>query len=391
MDYISNIQHQDNETSFSFNNINNSLVNALRRIIISELNTVGFRYQENSTDIKIINNTTKFHNEYIAHRISMIPIHGANSSSFDINKYKFVVNKKNTSTNKMYVTSEDFEVYEQDEQQKWILNKEKAKQFFRPNKISGDYILICLLKESSLEEGQELHLECKASISNGLENIHYSPVSKCVLFNKVDDNLRQQKLEELLVGKDPDDIEKITKNFNYLDSERCFKKDQDGDPYEFTFSLENIGTLSNKNIFDDSIHLLINKIELFNSKIQEDKLEMSFSKEIEFKAVDIIIQEETHTLGNLIQYYLYKYFVLEQKRISFVGYDKKHPLDNYIILRISFDNDKDFDLPEYKENIKEVIEVTTQNVINILNEIQKEWNQKFKVNKKISIKKKEES
>ena len=115
MDYISNIQHQDNETSFSFNNINNSLVNALRRIIISELNTVGFRYQENSTDIKIINNTTKFHNEYIAHRISMIPIHGANSSSFDINKYKFVVNKKNTSTNKMYVTSEDFEVYEQDE------------------------------------------------------------------------------------------------------------------------------------------------------------------------------------------------------------------------------------------------------------------------------------
>ena len=117
MSYIDDIHHLGNETNFSLNNVNNSLPNALRRVIISEVKTVGFRYHETSSDIKVISNTTKFHNEFIAHRISMIPIHGADPSEFDINKYKFVINKKNTTNKVIYVTSNDFEVYEKDEQE----------------------------------------------------------------------------------------------------------------------------------------------------------------------------------------------------------------------------------------------------------------------------------
>ena len=187
MNYVTDIKHSNNETSFSLTNINNSLANALRRIIISEFDTVGFRYHETSTDIKILTNNTKFHNEYIAHRISMIPLHGVVSSKFDISKYKFVINKKNTTNNKMYVTSEDFEVYEKNDQDQWVLNKEKGQSFFKPNKISKDYILICSLKENISSEVEELHRECVPSISNGLENIHYSPVCKCVLFNRIND------------------------------------------------------------------------------------------------------------------------------------------------------------------------------------------------------------
>ena len=90
MNYVTDIKHSNNETTFSLTNINNSLANALRRIIISEFQTVGFRYHESSTDIKILTNNTKFHNEYIAHRISMIPLHGVEPSNFEIEKYKFV-------------------------------------------------------------------------------------------------------------------------------------------------------------------------------------------------------------------------------------------------------------------------------------------------------------
>ena len=388
MSYIDDIHHLGNETNFSLNNVNNSLPNALRRVIISEVKTVGFRYHETSSDIKVISNTTKFHNEFIAHRISMIPIHGADPSEFDINKYKFVINKKNTTNKVIYVTSNDFEVYEKDEQEQWVLNKEKSKVFFKENKLSNDYILICVLKESSLDEGQEIHLECTASISNGLENIHYSPVCKCVLFNKIDKQLYKSKLDQLLIGKNPDEIDKITKNFNYLDSERCFKKDNDGEPYQFTFSIENIGTYTNDKIFDTSINLLIEKIELFNSKIQEDKLDIDFSEETDFKAVDIKIPDENHTLGNLMQSYLYKYFVLEQQKLSFVGYDKSHPLDNYIILRVSFIEDKSDTLLVYKQKIKEIVLETVVNLKGILETIQQEWNQKYKTNKKISVKKK---
>ena len=386
MNYVTDIKHSNNETTFSLTNINNSLANALRRIIISEFQTVGFRYHESSTDIKILTNNTKFHNEYIAHRISMIPLHGVEPSNFDVDKYKFVLNKKNTSADKIYITSEDFEVYEKDDQEKWVLNKEKGNTFFRPNKISEDYILICTLKENISSEIEELHLECFPSISNGLENIHYSPVSKCVLFNRINDNIYQQKVKELTEGKNPSEVEDIVKNFDYLEAERCFLKDEDGEPFEFTMSMESIGTFSNNDIFLGSLKLLMEKIQLFNSNIQEDKLKMTFSNQVDFNAVDVVIPNENHTLGNMFQTYLYKYFMLSEQRLSFVGYDKVHPLDHHIILRISsFDKDKS--LSECISEIKECIQETSKNLIKILTVIEKEWKLQSK-SKKITIKKK---
>lgn len=386
MNYVTDIKHSNNETSFSLTNINNSLANALRRIIISEFQTVGFRYHETSTDIKILTNNTKFHNEYIAHRISMIPLHGVVPSNFDIAKYKFVINKKNTTNNKIYITSEDFEVYEKDDQEKWFLNKEKGQSFFKPNKISKDYILICTLKENISSEVEELHIECLPSISNGLENIHYSPVSKCVLFNRINDSIYQQKIKELTEGKNPSEVEDIVKNFDYLESERCFIKDKDGEPFEFTMSMESIGTFSNNDIFLGSLRLLIDKIQLFNSNIQENKLKMTFSNEVDFKAIDIVIPNENHTLGNIFQTYLYKYFMLSDQRLSFVGYDKVHPLDHHIILRIS-SLDKDKNLSECISEVKECVEKTSDNLIKILTVIEKEWKLQYK-SKKISVKKK---
>jgi DNA-directed RNA polymerase subunit L len=316
----------------------------------------------------------------------MIPLHGVVSSKFDISKYKFVINKKNTTNNKIYVTSEDFEVYEKNDQDQWVLNKEKGQSFFKPNKISKDYILICSLKENISSEVEELHLECVPSISNGLENIHYSPVCKCVLFNRINDSIYQQKLKELTEGKEPSEVEDIVKNFDCLEAERCFLKDQDGEPFEFTMSIESIGTLSNNDIFLGSLKLLIEKIELFNSNIQDNKLKMSFSNEVDFKAIDIVIPNENHTLGNIFQTYLYKYFMLSDRRLSFVGYDKVHPLEHHIILRIS-SLDKDKDLSACISEIKECIQETSVNLIKILTVIEKEWKLQYK-SKKISLKKK---
>lgn len=386
MNYISDVKHSNNETSFSLNNINNSLANALRRIVISEFKTVGFRYHESSSDIQILKNTTKYHNEYLSHRISMIPLHGTNPDTFDIDKYKFVINKKNTSDNVLAITSNDFDVYEKDEQGNWKLDNEKKNLFFRPNNVSNDYILITFLKENNIENGQEIHLECKPSISNGLENIHYSPVCKCVLFNRVSDSIYQENLEKLLDGKTPHEIERITKNFMYLDGERCYEKDENGEPFEFTFSMENIETLSNYDIFLGSLKILTEKIQNFNSNIQENNLKIDFSKLTEFRAVDIIIPGETHTLGNLMQSYLYKYFMLEQQKLSFVGFDKSHPLDEHIIMRISISGESQ-ELSDYINVIKEVVEETCDNLINILKVMEKEWKLKYKT-KKISLKKK---
>ena len=66
----------DNETlNFEVYGLNSAFCNAIRRILISEIETLGFRtsYDEN-TDIKIEINTSVLHNEFLGHRLSLLPI-----------------------------------------------------------------------------------------------------------------------------------------------------------------------------------------------------------------------------------------------------------------------------------------------------------------------------
>ena len=51
---------------FELTNLNVSFVNALRRIILSEVETVGFNTDDYiNSDLKVIENTTSAHNEFI--------------------------------------------------------------------------------------------------------------------------------------------------------------------------------------------------------------------------------------------------------------------------------------------------------------------------------------
>ena len=66
-----------------------ALVNSLRRVMISEIPNVGFDHKtsEDSSQnpIRIINNTSALHNEFIAHRIALVPICTYNSGRLNIN------------------------------------------------------------------------------------------------------------------------------------------------------------------------------------------------------------------------------------------------------------------------------------------------------------------
>ena len=54
--------------------LNKSIINSLRRVLLSSIPSIGFRTEMNNTDIKILKNTTPLHNEFILHRIAMIPL-----------------------------------------------------------------------------------------------------------------------------------------------------------------------------------------------------------------------------------------------------------------------------------------------------------------------------
>ena len=151
-------------------NCNSSFVNTLRRIIITEIETISFHTEDyESSDIKIIENTSSLHNEFILHRIGLIPVNTPNIETFDVTKYKFIIDVENTTNIPIDITTKDIK----------ILNLETDKfenneSFFPRNPITQDYILINRLKPTPYGTGEKLHLEGKASKGIGKTHIRYS-------------------------------------------------------------------------------------------------------------------------------------------------------------------------------------------------------------------------
>ncbi|SBS91979.1 DNA-directed RNA polymerase II subunit RPB3, putative (RPB3), partial [Plasmodium ovale curtisi] len=66
-----------NEMKFILYNSNTALANALRRIMLSEVPTLAVDI------VNVYENTSPFHDEFIAHRIGLIPIDSRNIKSYE--------------------------------------------------------------------------------------------------------------------------------------------------------------------------------------------------------------------------------------------------------------------------------------------------------------------
>ena len=108
---VTNINEEDGVLKFRLTGVNMSLANALRRIILSEIETVVFRtapYNESKATIE--KNTSRLNNELIKQRLSCVPIHIKDTSSFPIQDYVMELDVKNETDSDIYVTTEDFKV-----------------------------------------------------------------------------------------------------------------------------------------------------------------------------------------------------------------------------------------------------------------------------------------
>ena len=165
---ISEISENNGLYKFTLSNLNVSLANALRRIILSEIPCVVFRtetYKDNQCTIH--KNTSRLHNEIIKQRLSCIPIH----MSFDKiqtlpGKYFIEVNVKNDGNEIMFVTTEDFVVKNKMTPDREI-DKTEIRKIFPPDQLTNEFIDFVRLrpKISDSIPGEELHLTCEFSIS----------------------------------------------------------------------------------------------------------------------------------------------------------------------------------------------------------------------------------
>ena len=136
LEFITN--KDPNKLQVELNNINLSLVNAIRRVVLSDFPTIGFKTEEYlNSDLKVITNTSSINNEYILHRLGLVPIYYPNIKSFDPSNYKFILNKENTTNSTISIKSNDFKVINIETGE-----EEDTIKFFPPDPITNDFILI---------------------------------------------------------------------------------------------------------------------------------------------------------------------------------------------------------------------------------------------------------
>ena len=348
-----NFDKSQNDTlKFDVLNCNSSFVNSLRRIIISHIETIGFKtddYEE--SDIKILENTSSLHNEFLLHRLGLIPIYTDNIETYDPSKYKFTLNIENSKNIPLDITTNDIQVLNLETN-----SLESTEQFFPKNPITNDHILITRLKPTPYGTGEKIHLEGKSSKGNGKEHIRFSPVSNSCFINKVDPDIEEAEFQKYIVENPDIELASLKKKFKLEESERCFHINEQGDPNVFEFTIETCGVMPPHKILLEGINQIILKLKSFMIEFEksisnnEGSVEIRESKAL-MKAFEVIAHNENHTLGHLLQSHINELFKHEN---IFVGYMNPHPLEKKIMFRI---NVKDI------KKLKTVISTTCDTLI----------------------------
>ena len=419
------------DISFELLNVRLGLANSLRRVLLSNIPVVAFDDtwidDDSKRSIVITKNTSGIHNEFLAHRLSLIPISMYNNDLFKI-KTKFVENQRSfsfvnvvrpkfnisiknnsesrelkNSSGMIDVTSEDFKYLNENE-----LFPENMNEFFPKNEISNDYIIIDVLKQNIIKdnEGEELEIKCTPNIGYGEINSRYCSVGTASFsFIEESSDIIEKVFLEKIAYKNKERIKKglavysdkivsgIKKSFNILDKQRVYKKDQEGNPSNFRFRIESIGFLESHQLFRDSLDIIkLKLIDIINSiTIIEDNKDITIVLNNKISIInstdyllghEIELDNENHTIGNLIIDYMKLLYTsknpLDSNIIIFSSYKMPHPLKEKIQLKLKLNPDIDIttvynrlifnfmDKPQGTFNIPDTRNVITRDITLLL-------------------------
>lgn len=316
-----------NELVFDIEGVDVSLVNALRRILLSEVPNVAIDPEH----INIVRNTCSLHNEFLSHRLGLIPLcfDAEEIEAFeDPNQFKFVINVKNTTNGMLYVTTRDVKIHDANDRPMPDTFREKV---FPKNPITGDYIIITKLKPnpSDIKNGDELVLEAHASKGVAKSNASWCPVSLCTFYNIIDEALVPAAFQEYAKkhGNLGLSDAELRNRFNALEVQRCFKRNAMEEPCAFTFKLQSECRMTPAYLFVKAADVLANMVRDVAIQLDDYVFENTNGMDV------VIMPGYDHTLGNFLQATLYNIHV-RGGALNYVGYYQPHPLENNIVLKL---------------------------------------------------------
>jgi DNA-directed RNA polymerase subunit L len=361
--------------TFQLVNTDVAFANTLRRLVLTGVETVAFRSDINelgqTTDVKIIKNTTSMTNEMLADRVGLLPLAVKDPLAWNPDTFTFKLSVTNTSADLRDVKASDFVVT-----QKTGANGEETAvpntEFFHPDPITQDTILLAVLKgargtDSGAEAkgqalstttgvGDSIELEARATVGTGREHARFIPVSQCAYKYTLDSSEeRQNELFESWLKNSKKILDMKTLDSSARDSfkreymtmeiDRCYVTDpESGEPNSFDFVMETIGTMSIEAILmralQKGVLMCAPYTNLESQALPSDMRVQPAANRLE--GFDFIFQKHDHTLGNLLTSYIDLY-LLDEVKVTYVSYCIPHPLRDEMLLRVGVAGGKEVD------------------------------------------------
>lgn len=333
--------------SCTMKNTSPAIANSIRRTVIAEIPTIAFAFDPKSdtnVDMDIRKNTSPLDNEFLGHRLSLVPIHfnEEETETFDPADYEFHLQVKNRSDEIISVTTKDIEVYNAEGEK---YPDEFRERLFPPHEITGEYILITKLKPNMYDkdQGDEVDIVMRGSKNIAKVSSIWCPVSTVVMRTIMDPVVAERVLKERLKPaneesgpRTKEDVDSITRKFYSLEAERYFKANDRGEPNEYYFEVKTIGGLRCEYIVFKALRTLMNRFDDWHTRVAVEDLSLL---QEDTNYWQLHINGEDYTLVNLLQSFIYDEYVQRRNSmVKYVGYYKPHPLQDDMIMKFRFDN-----------------------------------------------------
>lgn len=334
MSLIANLKINNEKISFDLINISKeikiSLANAIRRTIISDITTYAIH------DVTFFENTSMLNNQFLKHRLNLIPII---SNMKNINYENIIISckKKNENENIESIYVSDF------------VCTDSETNLVIDNNLIFKYPKILFGK---LNNNNFISFEAKLMNNNSeYGGSFFSPVSACIYTPKIDVNRANEITSNM--------SESEKKIFGLQEIERVYEKNEIGDPNIYQFVVESIG-------FYEPLEIILLGLEALVTKLHNVKIEFrnSNSKKVILNEMDdsqfyiFTIDHENETVGNILSTY-----ITYHNNVFYSGYVIEHPLKYNILLKVKLHTDNNL------ENVILIIEETIDNTINVLDRI----------------------
>ena len=239
----------------------------------------------------------------------MIPINLTSEqiANWNSEDYEFEINVENNTKSFKDVTSKDIIVT--------YKGKEDSKlreQMFPENKFTKEYIIITKLPPTT--QTTKLHCKLKAFTGTVEDSACWATTSLCTFYNDIDEDINKKNMAKFIEQNPKLNPKQAELRYNTLDYQRAFHKNEYNEPDQFIFKIEPECILTTKEIFQQALEYLIEKIDKL---IDFEETKITVSNEKNF--YKIILNDETHTIGNLLQSLLYNIHVREKRVNKFLS------------------------------------------------------------------------